>query len=323
MADVLEAAAAYLDLVFSHLRWRLGAESELRAAPARVQPVPTAPRYWFEELETTDAWNRLVQACAVSLSVEGHSKSPSGWRRALQHWFRRTGTYLALLKGDRLDPRGVMERLVADTGVATESVTFLALLEGVRFSTDFIELCDFAIVRPTRDDLEKLLGLEANSLFYPHAITSLDRLTNHWYIRTRITRNRRKIGRIYFHDPFADPVRPEYTAFDASVEAALKRVVLWEWTPDHFDDPADKFTGQEPWRGFSIPFVITASDDPFHRPPPAPPIGALYYEPVFDNGEEIGERPGWWFDFDPAKTSSFQTLVRRADGQIREVLGVG
>jgi len=128
---------------------------------------------------------------------------------------------------------------------------------------------------------------------------------------------RRKIGRICFQDPFSQPVRPRYTEFVPVIEAAVKRLVLWDWLPNYFDRPKQEFEGAEPWHGFSIPFVIAASDDPFKRPPPAPPVEDLYYEPAFDpSGEEIGERPGVLFTLNDVETGNFEAFLKEIHGQL-------
>ena len=324
MVELTDAVSAFLDHVLADIRRRRGVELDKGQGTPVVRPLPPAVRHWFEEAEATAPWEGLVRACSEAFSPDGHGRSESFWRHALKHWFRRSGAYLGCLNSSPTAPRALTERLVADIRCTEEKVLLLALMEGVRFARTSMSFGEFTVFKPDRTELEALLGVEVNRVFYPHAITSTNRLTDQWYVRAQTSQDRRKIGRIYFRDPFTGPVQPQYTHFAPVMEAALKRVVLWDWYPDYFDRPPTNFEGEGPWHGFSIPFVIAVSDDPFRRPPPAPPIDALYYEPEFDpSGEEIGERPGALFTLSAADTSHFEGFLREIGGQLREINEVG
>lgn len=322
MSELATAVSSFLDVALDHIRQRLGSGEEERPPARTVRPLPSSPRSWFEEAEATTQWDTLVSACADAFASEGHGRSRGFWRSALAHWFRRSGVYLDCLRLIRPDPVAVTQCLSNDIRRPDEHVTLLALIEGVRFDRASLDLGSFAIVKPDNAQLAQLLGIEVNRVFYPHAITTTSRLTNHWYLRLETRMSRRKMGKIYFQDPFGGPLPRRYTLYGPAIETALKRVVLWDWFPDYFDRPTPDVQSQEPWHGFSIPFVIQSSDNMFLRPPSAPPVDKLYYEPVFDaSGEEVGEQPGIAFAFDASGTSRVESFLRGVDADLAEIQG--
>jgi hypothetical protein len=133
----------------AHIQRRFGLGAKEEAGASTVRPLPPAARYWFEEAETAAPWDSLLEACSANFSAEGHGKSPSFWRHALEHWLRRSGAYIDCLRSVPLDPRSITDRLVADIRRTDEKVTLLALLEGVQFTRATMDFSDFTIVRPT------------------------------------------------------------------------------------------------------------------------------------------------------------------------------
>lgn len=82
-------------------------------------------------------------------------------------------------------------------------------------------------------------------------------------------------------------IDPHLGRFPAAVEAALFFLILAPWEDWSTMPEVD-------WRGFNIPWIYTADDDLFIRPPPPPSADSLTLEPwiIDDDGEEIElERP--------------------------------
>jgi hypothetical protein len=317
-----DAFASYLSQVSSLLAVRLGAATTSR--PLAAVPLPAASRRWFDDAEHDAPWEALAATCARTFSKEGHGTSVSWWGSALGHWFRRRGVYLRMLAGETLDRDTLVQNLTADIRAERDSTTLLALLEGVRFSKRRLEFADFSLIQPTPEELEETLQIPVNRVFYPHAITSMDRLTDHWYLRTSVVTPRRNIAAIYLDDPFGDPLRPTYSPFPAAVEAAMATVILWDWQYGHFRPREDALAGSEPWRPFEAPFVIAASDNPFERARPAPPVDTLYYEPRFDQNQiEVGERPADWYELDREQTEAFEGFIQRIQDRLHVIREVG
>ena len=231
---------------------------------------------------------------------------------------RRGGTYLSLLGGVQPKPVEVAEALLKDVRATEDRVVLLAPLEGIGFTKTEMDFGDFQILQPKAEQLEVLLGMLANRIFYPHAATSTKRLTDHWYIRCEMRKDR-KLGPTY--DPlalvFGGPVLPEYTHLPPRIEAPLKSLILW--------DEQRYGLGIDFWIGFvSIPFVIVAQDNPFKAPRPAPPIGDFrFYQPIMIDGQEVGEEPGRLIDLTAEDTVRFEVFIRKVTVQLQKIRSMG
>jgi hypothetical protein len=206
----------------------------------------------------------------------------------------------------------MVHSLTAALQTAENNSVVLALLEGLFLGERKIEFDGFQIVRPIADELNTLLGIDTNRIFYPWAVCSPDRLTDHWYIWSEGREHRRKIGHIQVPWDWIPPrhIQTRYTTFPAQIEEALKRIILWDWQADSVRSPADEFGRGDFWYPFSIPFVLVASNDPFRSPPSAPAVESLQYKPVMnDHGEEIGEEASPIIRLDRGQTGALQTFV--------------
>jgi hypothetical protein len=317
MKELTEAIAGYLDHIWMSLADRLGRRPNGDYSSAKVRFTPAAAQRWFEEeFEKDSTWDKLVRTCAEIFSKEGHDKRK--WGGAIRNWMRRGGTYLSLLDGVRPNPAEVAEALLRDGQATEDRVVFLAPLEGMGFTKTEMDFGDFQILQPNAEQLELLLGMPANRIFYPYAATSTKRLTDHWYIRCEM-REGRKLGHTY--DPlalvFGGPVLPEYTHLPPRIEAPLKSLILWDEQPYGL--------GIDSWIGFiSIPFVIIAQDNPFKAPRPAPPIGHFrFYQPIMIDDEEIGEEPGRLIDLAAEDTIRFEVFIREVTVQLQKIRSRG
>ena len=285
-------------------------------ASRRILPLATAVRARFEECERHPTWQTLVDVCA-DVFREGDHRRRTRWQSAIGHWFRRAGVYSSILEGTRPGGAATAEALAAAVRVRQDRVTCLALLEGVHFAKEVMDFEAFQIIRPKEGDLEVLLDVSINRLFYPDATTSTYRLTNHWYLRYDTTDERPPLGHILVFDGmFAGPIRPSYSDFDPRLEEALKVLVLSSHLAQR-----EKFHPNG-WVGISIPFIIAASGNPFQSPLPAPPIAKLLYEPTVDrNGEEDGETPTTLIHLNQAETAEYEDCVRGFAAQLKSIRG--
>jgi hypothetical protein len=335
MSDLAAAMAAYLDEVASYINARLGTRRDVSGAEVRA--VPGAVREWFKACEAREGWEELCRACGSSFERSGHSKSERMWEYALSNWMRRDGVYFRLLKGDRLNPSDVVSKLNSALDASEERVVFLALLEGVAFAEKRMDFGEWQVVRPTRGELEALLAVSVNEVFYPEAITSVNYLTDHWYLHCEEQAPRRKIGKITLPEEFWKAlVRRTYTTFEPIVEKALKSIILWDWQADFLLDAEEKGLREElpadpsdlpkapGWMPFSVPVVLKIKDNPFERPPRAPDRHRLLdlYEPQVDamSGEEY-EEVRRWDRLDGEETARFVAFVRDTVAALDEIEG--
>ncbi|MBI2868068.1 MAG: hypothetical protein HYX97_07010 [Chloroflexi bacterium] len=274
MKELTEAIAGYLDYVQTNLAAHLGRGPDRGYLSAKVHPSPAAAKDWFETLEEHPTWNKPAETCAQLFGKERHGEKK--WKGRTGSWMRRRGTYLSLLDGVCPNPAEVADALVRDVETTEDRIVLLAPLEGVGFAKTEMDFGDFQILQPKADQLESVLGIRANRIFYPYAARSTKRLTDHWYIHCE-NKEKRTLGWTYSLDDLffgGGPVQAEYTHLPPRIELFLKNIILW--------DEQEHGLGDDYWMPFvSIPFVIEASDNPFKGPRPAPPIAEFRtYQPV-------------------------------------------
>ena len=162
-------------------------------------------------------------------------------------------------------------------------------------------------------------------MFYPQAVTSTRRLTDHWYLRCETQQERPKLGKIYATwELVGGPVQPTYTSLDVRIEVPLKLVTLWNWQADPRLPLGNDFEGNDPWLPFSVPFILLARDNPFETPPAAPPVEKLEYEPSLNAfGEEVGEVPTCLWGLNQDETAQFELFLGSTVSQWKSVREVG
>jgi hypothetical protein len=317
MKELIEALSAYLGHVQTNLSAHEARVRDERQPYAGVSPTPATIKEWFETLEKSLAWNNLTKTCTQRFGQERRGEEQR-WKSRIRNWMRLKGTYLPLLDGAYPNPVEVAEALATDIGATEDRVVFLAPLEGLGFAKTEMNLGDFQILQPTTDQLEAILGMRANRLFYPYATTSTERLTDHWYVRYEM-KEQQKWGRTYpwFLDTFGGPVLAQYTDLPPRIEALIKSIILW--------DEQEHGLGIDYWMRFvSIPFVIEVSDNPFRSPRAAPPIGAFTsYRIEIIDGKEWDVESEKILDLDAAETDRFEVFVRGVSTQLQSIRSLG
>lgn len=321
MKELAEAFASYLDHVSVRIMDRLGRTRNESDSTKKVRPIPAAVRAWFEECEQGENWDRLVAICNNVLGTESQRRT-ARWQAALKHWMRRGSTYWSLLDGIRPDPAAAAESFADATNAREGRVVYLALLDGVYFrgrEDDVMDFGDFQVFRPTTTYLESLLGIPVNRIFYPRAVTSTERLINHWYLRLERRESLPPVcGMLYDPEMFAGAISPMYTEFHPAIETALKRLILCDQL-----GPREEFH-PDGWVKISVPFIIRANENPLVAPPPAPPIENLAYQPALDaDGEEVGEQPTTLIHLAAQQTAKFEQSIRNVHGQLEKIHSIG
>lgn len=332
--DVEQAIGLYLEQVKRRL---FGAQKN--AATRRTQNLlllPSGISQRLLECEQGQAWERLTGLFGQSwgeISGEGvlapfvhppwrdQLDAPLIWNPAndgLKNWFRRTGVYTACLNGRKINPSRVSAHLMDSTvrHCTEETVTYLALLDGLAFARDSIDCGAFRIWRPTAPELDRILEVHTNRLFFPQAIPTADPFTRVWYVEVKelakkpsaivseINREQSSKKTVRVDD---DVLAPKFSAFPYAVRQALQQLLLWpRWRCDY----AAKDLARRP---FQVAFILTIYDCPFERPLVAPRAGISYYQPLpplrfiegllaeFESGWNEVDEQAWddWVDKHP------------------------
>jgi hypothetical protein len=257
-ADLAAAMTSYLEEVKRRLL-RAERKASVPGRSSSVRLLQSGLRQRLDEAEHTHAWERLTALHReIWRRQEGLDEVmalfnvPPTWRnrmhetliwrpdnKGLQNWFRRTGVYLACLNGKKVNPSRVALNLINSTvqHSTQETVTYLALLDGAAFAKDLIDFGSFQILRPSPSELETLLEVETNRVFFPRSISSADAFTGVWYLSAKAIARR----------PCAAPERieesssvnndrdniddgalhPKFSALPSALNQALQILLLW------------------------------------------------------------------------------------------------
>ena len=173
-----------------------------------------------------------------------------------------------------------------------------------------LDLGSCQVLSFTRVDLERLLQVDINRVFYEWAVTEIGPLDEYWYIVLTRTVKRTDLDHIPIDLFDIYKVAPTVTRFPVLSRALLSLVCfpwqadVWRWEPK---------VNQEAWHGFQVPFLIVIDADLLKVPASRPPIEQLDREPAFDpsTGEMMDfDLPTIWTSLDQEETRECEEIVR-------------
>jgi hypothetical protein len=140
----------------------------------------------FERCETTQSWRDLFVKVKAAAEKE-FPKRLGFYEELLKNWFRRR-VYLDCLRQRQVDPAQLAVRLSHDIHVTVyhHEVVVLAMLEGLELARSPLIFRGFEVRRFSENELKSLLEVEVNRIFFPRAVTSTNRLQDHFYLIVKI-----------------------------------------------------------------------------------------------------------------------------------------
>lgn len=258
-----------------------------------------------KSLEESQDFSELAKATAQDYHEDEFETRISGkWEMHAQAYFRLSGLYLSLSKGQAPPLSEVIEHYRAAFQAESHIVTHLAPLEFVGFSEDVIDCGGFQIRRFTREELDAILKNPVKKIFYERAYIDSKEIEDYWFLHVKEKVPAKEPGRtIVVLDA---RVTSSYSQYPQAVQAALTRLALYNWGSNPYGPPTKTLQAKyDAWDGPfrpHIPFVISCSDCLIEWPRRGPDLTELVKVPVFDpvTGEELGEEPsrGWWDERD-------------------------
>jgi len=196
----------------------------------------------------------------------------------LGNWLRRSGIYLRCIKGAQPDPNATARRLWKDAEKHTgqRTTTYLALLDGAIFAKRTMDFGDFRIQRFEEQEIEQLLDIPTNRVFFPGALQDGKPFCDLWYLVVEEETELSDPNEWLFSD--RQSLSLQFSRFPKPVEEALKDLLLWPWWRDS-RGPSDRMPSEFD-RTFHVPFLLVANPCPFDAPAAAPPLGIPYTEPL-------------------------------------------
>jgi hypothetical protein len=261
-------------------------------------PVDGGLTALFARLEDSPEFQALIDASDAEnawrldgLSVRNATKHD------LMAFLRLAGIYRDALEHKWLEAEDVAADYRDAMNAEENSYTYLALIEGVEFSKDRLDCGGFEVRKFSPTELADLVGNSIRQAFFggPHYI-DVDSLSRYWF--AVITESRPAVR---WHDEptFDLRVQVKYSNYPTSVEAALRRMALFNWhtaeyfqRPDFVAVPKESFGPSFP----HLPFVISQSDSLIKWPSVGPDLSLL--DEQFDE-DYAGQFT--WLTFDESK----------------------
>ena len=140
-------------------------------------------------LEETEAFKALVVATRTAFHPKPSRGDHSLWEHAAKNFFRRSGLYATAAAGNSIDGGQAFARYTSAFRSTERVVTYLAPIEHVKFAADCLDLGAFQVRRFTKADLERMLEVDINRIFYQWGLTDVGVLADYWYVTLNPARN--------------------------------------------------------------------------------------------------------------------------------------
>lgn len=286
-----------------------GSEAPKRRKQLRLATNNTTQlRVLVDDLESSAEFGKLVLETRSSFLGEYHGKSKSAWREAVKNFFRRSGYYIDIFEGQSVNGNVALDKYREAFQQREVKISYLALMEYVRFAEESMKFSTFEIRRFGADELESIFQNKISEIFYPWAAVDARQLRDYWFVCIGEMLPARQIGKIKIPWDEISRVDLRYTAYPEAVEAVLKQLALFNWREVEQAEK-DLETG---WRGFCLPFVFRLSDHLLDSPWLSPDFSRLEKMPVIDSdtGEEVGEEPLTYISVNPKGTDEFKRFIQ-------------
>ena len=233
------------------------------------------------------------------------------WQNAIKNFFRRSGIYLNLFNGKRIDFDDITKNYENAFDKKETKVIYLAPIEYVYFSKEILNFKTFMIKRFSEKELNEIINQEVNEYFYSFATIDTKMMKNYWFIQIDDIESFSKDNNMLDFNEI-DIVKFEHTDYPNKLELVLKKLSLFSWAPDLYSNSSEK---QKIWFGFNIPFFIKADDNILNSPLKVNyDFRKLENEPFFHPAtNEIVDRPATYFHFDKRETDDFERFINEID----------
>ncbi len=308
----------YASLVKKQLG-RLPLEETPKGTLRLVRNRITEVRETIDRLEKSREFSSLVQTVRSTVMAAGYHKGNlSFWEHAIRSALRRSGFYFRLANAHHVSSKAMLRRLVGLFERKERNITYLAPMEYATFSANRISGETFEIRTYSNAELDSLLDVSVDQLFYPWAVIDTSFLSSYWFIVVKEKKPIPPLGTFNLDLASVGKVSINYSPYPP-LERAIQRLALLDWQPDYTRDHSERKEWQG-WLGFHIPFVLRVSDNLLEAPRPAPNLSSLETEPYFDpaTGEELGEKPAWYINFDEQETEAFTRRLSTVDKLLRD-----
>ena len=274
-----------------------------------------------EHLEEGREFKALLEKTRSAFCSDWHSKNESVWRHAIRHFFRRTGYYTGTFAGaDTPRPSNLFEKYKAAFLRRQVRTTYLAPVEFVKFPKPKLKFSGFDIRRFNQNELDTIVGNDANRVFYPYAVVDTRALQEYWFIVAKTQNEAPRLGRFNIDLRSIDHVSPEYTRFPRAVKRILARMILFDWVEEsQVEESHDDDLPYGLIFGFNVPFVVRVDENDLTGPRSAPDCSRLETVPHTTPAGDDYELPHVIFRLNESRVVAFEKCIERADECLRRL----
>jgi hypothetical protein len=272
--------------------------------------------------EATAEFRRLVLASDEEYKARMEPLSvQDATKHELMAFLRLSGSYRDALARKPLTATAVVSAYRAAMEAQEHSFTYLALMEGVEFSSDFIDCGGFEIRKFPPGELAEFVGNPTRRLFFDgrHHI-DVDVFENYWFI---VITGKAPILRWYDAQVFDRRIQVTYSSFQTPVESALRRLALFDWhRGELFQEPGFTHKPRESY-GTSFPdfpFVLSLSDS-LVAWPCSNPQADLHGQEFDEDGYPVWG--GAWLTLDEPETERFAEFIRQSGDLVTKAEALG
>lgn len=240
-----------------------------------------------EEIEQSTEFEALTQQAFEKYEPRFTGKLDY-CRRELSTFFRWSGCYIDLFERSSKADSEYLKLLRNQYEEEEESITWLALLDGAKFSKNLIEFDNFSIRRFTSEDLDNIFNRRVAEVFYPHTLVDSERYSMHWFI---VKEEKRKTITLKH-------IIAQFSPIWYNFREELQAIYMF---------PVDG--------NFSLPWFARKSDtliNPYWHLTIFREDNLLPVLPVFDDdGGEVGQAPMTTYNLNEEETKKFNEFVSR------------
>lgn len=309
LTQLRETFRAYTDTV--QVKLQKEAQKVAKDLPDLFPDKSSQLRQWVRVLESQPVFDQLVRETRSVFYGDFHKGSESWWQDAVMNFFRRSGYYSDTFEGMPVSANEMFDLYVGAFRRQKKQITYLALMEWIRFWEDVMNFGTFQVQKFGLDELRSVLQNRVNEVFYEFSgldPKQLIELLDYWFVCVKQESVPvLPLGSIQV--PFGVPT--DYTDYPRTVEASLAPLALFDF------DVGEQANREYDWRRFTIPWVFRVDDNLLGVPASTSDFPALERAFVPDpvTGKDTGmTEPLLGIYLDDEETERFKACVRTVDG---------
>lgn len=246
--ELHDAVASYLEVVrrvFHEIEQRAQPRSAVQLLWSPAQLQRQAVKIAEQSPQFSDLVEEVQETFAPKLTLLKEWDTD-----LLKSFFCRSRTYASLFSGKSINTSAITNALQEALSTPTHRVTYLALLDRVRFGADIIDCGSYRIKRFSTQELDALLENDVREVFYEECRIDTLKLEEYWFLVTEGAEPH-PLCRDPMREEFNQVLEVSFSRYPRTLERALREFAIFRW--DDYDPLSYALSP-------AIPFFIAVSD---------------------------------------------------------------